>query len=435
MSVITAPAPSSRLPLPATTAVVSRRRIHPRPAAELCQLTRYRGGTYSHTVDTIVFADGTSARTDLIRLNPNIEAYSLDFAGVAPTRPSRYRAETWSTVPNVRARAVEAEVDWILRNSYPRLRPAELSRRVRAAGHPLGSANIAEHEAIAATQAAIWFFTNGLALDTRALNVPISTITAAGTWTFEFDGEPQLGGYSLRATSKQPVTVMLQKSVDGSLWHDVATSRLSIAAGSDHYTKTLGVGTTVSSSGHGPTRGHRYYRLVVDAERSADAVIVDVKFWLHGSRNHRNAERVVALYDYLLAGAREARRRAVSPDLDVSAATVDGERVGPFRLRVSDSAAVTVSGGHAIVDGNDAALDSVIAPGQAFYLRCARGSSAATITASVPGTENGLGGRVLTGVAHDAGRFTPVALAVPTRLVVDFDVRWHTQMAAARTLR
>src|ERR1700712_3177717 len=116
--------------------VISRRRIHPRPDAELSTLTRYRGGTYSHTVDTIVFADGTSARTDLIRLNPNIEAYSLDFTGVAPTKPSRYGVQTWAAVPNVRARAVEVEVDWILRNSYPRLRPAELSRRVRAAGHP-----------------------------------------------------------------------------------------------------------------------------------------------------------------------------------------------------------------------------------------------------------------------------------------------------------
>ncbi|PJE20383.1 MAG: TQXA domain-containing protein, partial [Mycobacterium sp.] len=41
-------------------------------------MTRYRGGTYSHTVDKIVFTDGSTARTDLIRLNPNLQAYSLD---------------------------------------------------------------------------------------------------------------------------------------------------------------------------------------------------------------------------------------------------------------------------------------------------------------------------------------------------------------------
>lgn len=418
--------------------VVSRRRIHPRPDAELSTLTRYRGGTYSHTVDTIVFADGTSARTDLIRLNPNIEAYSLDFAGRAPTKPSRYGVETWAAVPNVRARAVEPEVDWILRNSYPRLRPAELSRRVRAAGHLPGSANIAEHEAIAATQAAIWFLTNGLALDTRPLNVPVSTTTTAGAWAFEFDGKPQLGGYSLRATSKLPVTVSLQKSVDGTEWHDVATSRLSIGAGRDHYSKTLGVGSTVSSTGLGSTRGYRYYRLVVDADRPAGIAIVDVRFWLHDSRNHRNAERVVALCEYLLKGAREARRRSVSPELDASDATVEDEMVGPFTLRVSDSAAVTVAGRHAVVDADGVEVVGAIEPGRQFYLHRAPGSSAATITATVPGTPNGFGGRVLTGVARDevGGRLTPVALAVPTRLVVDFDIRWNggiTRLPTARS--
>ena len=87
-----------------------------------------------------MFTDGTSARTDLIRLNPNIEAYSLDFTGIAPTRPSRYRADSWSAVPHLQARAHEAEVDWILRNSFPTLSTSEISRRLRAAGYPLGPA-------------------------------------------------------------------------------------------------------------------------------------------------------------------------------------------------------------------------------------------------------------------------------------------------------
>ena len=43
--------------------VATRRRILVRPATELMQMTRYRGGTYSHTVDRIVFTDGSSART------------------------------------------------------------------------------------------------------------------------------------------------------------------------------------------------------------------------------------------------------------------------------------------------------------------------------------------------------------------------------------
>jgi hypothetical protein len=35
-------------------------------------MTRYRGGTYSPTVDTIVFTDVNCARTDLIRPNANL---------------------------------------------------------------------------------------------------------------------------------------------------------------------------------------------------------------------------------------------------------------------------------------------------------------------------------------------------------------------------
>ena len=104
-------------------------------------MTRYRGGTYSHTVDTVVFTDGSKARTDLIRLNPNIEAYSLDFTGHAPTKPSHYRAATWSAVPNLRTRAHEAEVDWILRNSFPALsaggtEPQAARRRLPARRRP-----------------------------------------------------------------------------------------------------------------------------------------------------------------------------------------------------------------------------------------------------------------------------------------------------------
>lgn len=153
-------------------------------------MTRYRGGTYSHTVEKIVFADGATARTDLIRLNPNIEAYSLDFTGHAPTRPSRYRAGAWSAVPNLRARAFEAEIDWIVRNSYPVLGTVELSRRVRAAGIGLGAGNLAEHEAIAATQAAIWFFTNGLELDNRPRNVPVARRRTATGWCSSSTANP-----------------------------------------------------------------------------------------------------------------------------------------------------------------------------------------------------------------------------------------------------
>jgi TQXA domain-containing protein len=203
-------------------------RVAIRPATELTSMTRYRGGTYSHTVEKIAFTDGSWARTDLIRLNPNVPAYSLDFAGVSPRHPSRYQLGTWSELPHLRASGKEAEVDWILRHSYPLLPTAELSRRVREAGYPIGPANISEHEAIAATQAAIWFLTNGLALDTRPLNVPVAVHRARGhVTTFEFDGEPQLGGYAVWTASDISVVLSLQKSANGVVWHDVSDVAIS----------------------------------------------------------------------------------------------------------------------------------------------------------------------------------------------------------------
>ena len=241
------------------------------------RMTRYRGGTYSHTVDTIHFVDGTSARTDLIRLNPNIDAYSLDFTGHAPTRPSHYRAATWSAVPRLRTRLHEAEVDWILRNSFPVLGTAELSRRLRASGLPLGRANIAEHEAIAATQAAIWHFTNDLELDVRPRNVPDEVWRTGDRIVFAFDGEPELGGYAVELVSDSAISLVLQKSHDGLSWSDVAASSLNIGAGKGEHRKAIGVGATLAGSRHGrPGTGYRFYRLNILADPGTSVDIGEV---------------------------------------------------------------------------------------------------------------------------------------------------------------
>src|ERR1700761_4210119 len=286
-----------------TERVATDSRVSVRPATELSRLTRYRGGTYSHTVEKVFFTDGTSARTDLIRLNPNVPAYSLDFTGVSPRHPSRYRLGTWSELPHLHS-GTEAEVDWILHHSYPLLSAAELSRNVRAAGYPVGTANISEHEAIAATQAAIWFLTNGLTLDTRPLNVPIAVRRTRGSvTTFEFDGEPQLGGYSVCSGSDVTAVLRLQKSSNGVVWHDVSGSLLTTSAQAGRYQRTLGEGSTLSTSSHGRGgRGYRYYRLIVTSETGTPK-IEHVNFWLTGARHYRNADKVVHLYNYLLSGA------------------------------------------------------------------------------------------------------------------------------------
>ena len=84
--------------------------------------------------------------------------------------------DTWSAVPNLRAHAFEAEVDWIC-NSFPRLTAAELKSPVaRRRLYPLGAANISEHEAIAGTQAAIRGIHQLTGLDNRPLNVPASVV-------------------------------------------------------------------------------------------------------------------------------------------------------------------------------------------------------------------------------------------------------------------
>ena len=409
----------------ASTPVETRRRILVRPATEVTRMTRYRGGTYSHTVDTIVFADGSCARTDLIRLNPNLHAYSLDFFGIAPSHPSPYRLGTWSTLPHLHTRGYEGEVDWILRNSFPMRSTAELSEQLRAAGFPLGQANISEHHAIAATQAAIWHFTNGLALDTRPLNVPIAVQRRPGpAITFEFDGEPQLGGYSVWVDSEAAVNLKLQKSTNRVAWQDVSGSQLTTDAGKGRYQRTLGVGSTLSASRHGRAgRGYHYYRLIA-ATDGASPAIGDVRFWLTGARHYRNADRVVHLYNYLLIGARNALRNTDELRLVESQATAESELIGPFQVPIP--LRLSVTDGHKLVDADGLAIRDIVEPGTDFYLRPAPGTSATTMTMTAK-TPHNLTGWVLTGVALGGAsqRFTPIALTVPTDVAIEFDITWQ----------
>jgi hypothetical protein len=114
-------------------------------------------------------------------------------------------------------------------------------------------------------------------------------------------------------------------------------------------------------------------------------------------------------------------------------ATVDGSVVGPFRLATTGSAAVKVSDGHAVIDADGAEVGGPLQPGAEFYLRVRAGSVGATLTVEVPGRADGFGGRVITGVARDevSGGYTPLALAVPAQLVVEFDVEWANEVSVA----
>lgn len=332
-------------------------------------------------------------------------------------------------MPNLRARAHEAEVAWILGNSFPVLGTAELSRRLRSAGYPLGSANISEHEAIAATQAAIWRFTNDLELDNRPRNVPIAVRRTGNRVFFEFDGELELGGYTVQLASDAALSLMLQKSVDGLFWSDVAASGLNFQAGEGTLRKALGVGSTLSESRHGRRgTGFRFYRLHILADPAARVDVGEVSFWLTGAGNYRNPDRIVHLYDHLLAGARSAHDRVVLTDLVSGDAMMDDGLVGPFRLHAASSAKLSLRDG-AIVDADGMEFAGHVESGTEFYIRPPSGTDGVLVTATVPGSADGFGGRVVTGVARDDvnSRLTPVALASPAPVVVDFAVYWATR--------
>jgi hypothetical protein len=94
-------------------------------------------------------------------------------------------------------------------------------------------------------------------------------------------------------------------------------------------------------------------------------------------------------------------------------------------LETTDAATVTAAG-TLIVRGPDSGVSMLLQPHEEFYLRYSPGGHATTLTVEVPGEPGGFGGRVLTGVVRGEvdGRFTPLALAVPTQLVVEFDLAW-----------
>jgi hypothetical protein len=256
--------------------------------------------------------------------------------------------------------------------------------------------------------------------------VPIAVRRTRGSvTTFEFDGEPQLGGYSVCSGSDTSAVLRLQKSSNGVVWHDVSGSLLTTGSHPGRYQRTLGEGSTLSTSSHGRGgRGYRYYRLIVTSETGTPK-IEHVNFWLTGARHYRNADKVVHLYNYLLSGAAAAVRTPHKPGVEPALidvhAVADADLIGPFQ--VTTPLTLATSDGHQLVDADGYAVDAV-QPRTDFYIRRAPGSSAATVTAKTP---PGLHGRVLTGVALDrAGqRFTPVALAIPTETAIEFDISWE----------
>ncbi|HNP56855.1 MAG TPA: TQXA domain-containing protein [Gordonia sp. (in: high G+C Gram-positive bacteria)] len=272
-------------------------------------MTRYRGGTYSPTVGRVRFADGAQARTDLIRLNPDVGAYSLDFNGMVTDSPTVYRPHSWDEVTGAyAARFRSAAISALLAQSYPHVGLAELSSRLRAAGYPLNCGNLREHQAIAATQAAIWRLTNNLSLDTAPVDVPIgvTTITSDGGTVVEVEfAEPVvLGGFALVLGSDLPAdrfAVRLLKPT-GHGWATVGGSTFTTNDRGQHQ-RRLGEAATISEAprGSGPV-GYRTYRIEVSG--AGRVTVGDLRFCVSGAPRFANEAPIVALYEYLLAGTR-----------------------------------------------------------------------------------------------------------------------------------
>ena len=165
-------------------------------------------------------------------------------------RGCRGTPPTPAAVPHLQARAHEAEVDWILRNSHPT--PSTTTLSDAAAGGRLSAQgrNIAERRGDRRTQAAIWHLQRlgtghpGTTCRPGQQGTPPespSNSTASASW-------PATPRRSLTASG---ATLSCRSRGDGQEWEDVAASMVTIGPGGGEVTRSLGVGSTVSHSRFG----------------------------------------------------------------------------------------------------------------------------------------------------------------------------------------
>lgn len=289
----------------------------------------------------IRFTDGSTAHTDLIRLNPNVDAYSLDYTGSSPRQLSHYREVPAAHAPTLRSPGVPGAAARVLAAGYPHLSLMELTARLRGVGHPLGHGSIREHEAIAATQAAIWHLTNGLELDTRRLDEPLRVVTRIGEhpaaraltagrdgidWhallpagetvylELTLTGAPQVQAFGFQVGARigrHPIEVQLEVSRDGQQWQPVSSSTVRLGdrrPGWRTVRRQLGAASTLSSASPAGIQGYPFYRLAARGPEDRDGLLDlhGVRLELLGATRFVNNERVVALYELLLADARLA---------------------------------------------------------------------------------------------------------------------------------
>lgn len=311
---------------PVPTLALQREPVESQPVLLGRTWKRFRPGLYSSTVSQLVFSHGPQLRTDLIRLNPGISAYSLNPSGTFPEHNSQYQASELAGSELVALKRHHREISWILNHSYPAVGLEMLTDRLQRAGLIESPPQLREHEAIAATQAAIWYFTHGWELDTRPNDLPVRQVFAVAdiaghvsqknrtgtravtpptlisrysdaqhlsldadsgitpalftvdqdqvlTAALGFDHSPQLRGYSLRfgeGTSAGSYQVWLERSRDGNRWQPVSSSASKVTITRPVGSKGLDVQRRLApaatlADAHAPVleRGYPNYRIVV----------------------------------------------------------------------------------------------------------------------------------------------------------------------------
>lgn len=429
----------------AAVEVVARRSVSSVHAVPLPRLTRYRGGTFSPTVHSIRFADGSTARTDLVRLNPNITAYSLDFHGTVAPTPVRYRPAAWGHTTGLRARFRAAAIDAVLAASYPVVDTVELSTTLRRAGLMSGRRNLRDDEAIAATQAAIWKLANDLDLDSRPRTAPSAVVARAGgigidgvvaddeqgvslaadisaraplTVDLDFDHSPMLGGVRLDLDSALPAGLLrvrvLRRTRVGE-WTEVAGSAFT-PTGEGPWSHRLPPLATAADNRSGRVIGYPHYRVEIatDSVHCGRIAVRDLAVELVDTARFANADNVVALYRYLLEVAQRSGDAAGSSAVHLDVEPRRSTSTTPtFRYRGPRAATIT---GRVVDAAGDIRIEDigVVQPGGTFAVtRDLDPGDRMTISAAMPSAA-AVEARVL--LACDAQRpgLTPLVTSVPS---------------------
>ncbi len=400
-------------------------------AATTRAYTYYPRGELSPTLERVTFTDGTSTTTDLIGLTGNgtdasADVYSADFAGTAinavqgPVLPQGavFQEGDWSASPSLADTAGQAEVARILQQSYPTRTVAQLTAALQEAGAlPASSGNIKNWEAIAATQAAIWHFTDGKTLDTTRYATPVAAVasseqpggeaglvldgTAATAWraatagsasldvTFPSAFEPRSYSVTTReggAAANTPASWKLQRSADGVTFTDVSTSGVTHTfAGGAAETRVSGNIPPGATYGSATTLYRVVFTGAQDPTQPIEVGEVSFEgFGVFGAqpnyeyRQFANTSNVVRAYQYLVADAEANPVPAPAPAVDLQAAQEVFEResvtdlVGPITLTGTLAAEVALTGpdqARLLADPTAELQDTlVLAPGATFWV-------------------------------------------------------------------